>query len=102
MQRGLLLIRSSIVACTNEKVNQTTNINATFLTAVVCYVIGTKYRDFSGLWGLRIVIVPPDFLQLAVLGSLEADFLQQSYSKHLHLMHCVICGSFEPVSHSSL
>ena len=100
MYKALLLFRSSIVACTNGKVNQTTNMNAIFVTAIVCYVLGSKYWDFSGLWGLRIVIVPPDFLQLAILGSLEADFLQQSYSKHLHLMHCVICGSFEPFSDS--
>ena len=82
MHRSLLLIRSSIVTCTNGKVNQATNMNATFLTAVVCYVLGTKYWDFSGFWGLRIIIVPHDSLQLAVLSSLEADFLQQSYSKH--------------------
>ena len=50
MHRGLLLIRSSIVACTNGKVNQATNMNATFLTVVVFYVIGTKYWDFSGFW----------------------------------------------------
>ena len=100
MHTVLLLFRSSIVACTNGKVNQTTNMNAIFLTAMVCYVLGSKYWDFSGLWFLRIVIVPPDFLQLAILGSLEADFLQQSYSKHVHLMHCVICGSFEPFSDS--
>ena len=43
MHRGLLLIRSSIVACTNGKVDQTINMNATFLTAVVCYVIGTTF-----------------------------------------------------------
>ena len=100
MHRVLLLIRSSIVTCAYGKVNQTKHMNATFLTAVVYYVIGTKYWDFSGLCGLRIIIVPPDFLQLAVLSSLEADFLQQSYSKHLHLMHCVNCGSFEPFSDS--
>ena len=56
--------------------------------------------DFNGLWCVRIVFVPPDFLQLAILGSLEADFPQQSYSKHVHLMHCVICVSFEPFSDS--
>ena len=95
-----MLIRSYIVACTIGKVNQTSNMNATFLTAVMCSVLGTKYWDFIGFWWLRIIIVPPDFLQLGVLGSLEADFLQESYSKHLRLTHCVICGSFEPFSDS--
>ena len=60
----------------------------------------SKYWDFNGIWGLRIVIVRPDFLQLAILGLLEANFLQQSYSKHVHLMYCVTCGSFEPFSDS--
>ena len=63
-------------------------------------IVGTKYWDCSALWGVRIAIVPPGFLQLAVLGSLEADFLQQYYSKHVHLMHCVICASFEHFSDS--
>ena len=68
IHRALLLIRSPIIACTNKKVNQTTNMNATFFTAMEWYVLGTKYWDCSALWGLRIAIVPPDFLQLAVLG----------------------------------
>ena len=62
MHKVILLFRSSIVPCTNGKVNQTTNVNAAFFTAVVCYAIGTKHYGFSGLWDLRIVIVPPDFL----------------------------------------
>ena len=77
---------------TNSNVNQTANMNATFIILMVYHVLGTKYWDFSELWDLTIVVIPLTFLVLlAALGSLEAEFLNKSYSKDAHLIYFVIC-----------
>ena len=77
MHRGFSLYRSSTVTCTNGIVSKTTNMNTSYFYysyRVPC----SRYKyywDFSELWGLKIVIVPPKFQQLTVLDSLEADCL---------------------------
>ena len=71
LHRVLMLFRSATVACTNGKVNHASNVSTTFITPIVCHVLGTTYWDCSELWGLKIVLIPSDFLQLAALGSIR-------------------------------
>ena len=47
MHRVLLLFMSSTVACTNRKINQITNMSATFITAIVHVLHSRNSRNIG-------------------------------------------------------